>query len=155
WWEIDYFPWSNAEGVQGILGKLRVIQESGPAHAALPEKLVQLRARSNRAYRLEAWASDVPAMQRLVQQLRLDAQTRLPALILGPPGAGKTWAARTIHELGAERENFFAALDARLPAAALAEILASSRSCGVGTVYVRHVERLPRDAQALLAQRLD
>jgi transcriptional regulator with PAS, ATPase and Fis domain len=155
WWEIDYFPWSNAESVQGILGKLRVIHEVGPAHAALPEKLVQLRARTHRVYGLESWASDEPTMQRLVAQLRLAAQTRLPALILGPAGAGKTWAARTIHQLSAERESFFAAFDARLPAAALAELLASSRSLRLRTLFVRNVERLPRDAQALLVQRLE
>jgi len=155
WWEIDYFPWSDAECVQGILGKLRVIQDVGPAHAALPEKLVQLRSRTQRPYTLESWASDAPAMQRLIVQLRLAAQTRLPALILGPPGAGKTWAARTIHQLSAERESFFAAFDARLPAAALAELLASSRSLRLGTLFLRNVERLPRDAQALLVQRLE
>jgi transcriptional regulator with PAS, ATPase and Fis domain len=155
WWEVDYFPWSNAESVHGILGKLHVIQEIGLAHAALPEKLVQLRARTHRAYGLESWASDEPAMHRLVAQLRLAAQTRLPALILGPPGSGKIWAARTIHHLSAERESFFAAFDARLPAAALAELLASSRSLRLGTLFVRNVERLPRDAQALLVQRLE
>src|SRR5262245_21126203 len=93
WWEIDFFPWSDGESVQGILGKLHVIQDAGPAHAALPERLVQLRSRTHRFYSLESWASDEPAMQRLVAQLRLAAQARLPALMLGAPGAGKTWAA--------------------------------------------------------------
>ncbi len=155
WWEINYFPWSNAEGIQGILGKIQVIHESGPTHAVLPEKLVQLRVRTNHLYRLESWSSDAPAVSRLVAQMRLAAQTPLPALIQGPPGSGKEWAARTIHHLGAQRESFVAALDARLPPATLADLLTSSRHWHIGTLYVKNLERLPRDAQALLVQHLD
>jgi transcriptional regulator with PAS, ATPase and Fis domain len=154
WWEIDYFPWSGADGVEAILGKIRVIQESGPVHAVLPEKIVQLRQRINQAYGLENWASDEPTMRRLVTQMRLAAQTRLPALILGPPGAGKEWTARAIHQLSEQRESFFAAPDPRLPTAALAELLSSSRHWQIGTLYVKNPERLPRDAQALLLQHL-
>jgi transcriptional regulator with PAS, ATPase and Fis domain len=107
WWEIDFFPWSDAAGPLAILGKIRTIQEDAPPHAALPEKLVQLRSRTNQAFHLESWPGEAPATQRLVSQLRLAAETRVPALLQGPPGSGKTWAARTIHQLGSSAEKFF------------------------------------------------
>lgn len=155
WWEIDYFPWSDANGLLGILGKIRLIEEAGPAHAVLPEKLVQLRARHAGAYRAECWQSDAPVMKRLAAQLRLAAAVQVPALVQGPPGSGKEWAARTIHQLGEQRERFFAAFDARLSAAALADLLSAGRHWQIGTLYLKDVERLPRDAQAMLIQRLE
>jgi DNA-binding NtrC family response regulator len=57
--------------------------------------------------------------------------------------------------LGEQRERFFAAFDARLPPAALADLLSASRHWHIGTLYVKNVERLPRDAQAMLLQRLE
>jgi DNA-binding NtrC family response regulator len=154
WWEIDYFPWSGSDGLLAILGKIRVVADPGPAHAALPEKLVQLRDRFVQGYRLERSLGSSAAQERLAQQIRLAASTRLPALIQGPPGSGKRWTARAIHELGPERDAFFAAFDARLPVACLAELLASSRHWRLGTLYVAGLEHLTRDAQAILSQHL-
>ncbi|MCI0681515.1 MAG: sigma 54-interacting transcriptional regulator [Gemmataceae bacterium] len=161
WWDIEFFPWSDADGPLAILGKIRVIHEAGPAHAVLPEKLLQLRTRAAAAYRLESWHGDAPVMQRLVAQLQLAAATRLPVLIHGPPGSGKEWAARTIHLLGEQHrpgeqgESFFAGFDARLATAALAELLSAARHWHIGTLYIKDVDRLPRDAQAMLVQRLE
>lgn len=155
WWEIDFFPWSDANGPLAILGKIRLIQETGPAHAVLPEKLVQLRTRHAGAYRVECWQSETPVMKRLVAQLHLAAATQVPALVQGPPGSGKEWAARTIHLLGDQRERFFAAFDVRLATAALADLLSAARHWQIGTLYLKNVERLPRDAQAMLVQRLE
>jgi transcriptional regulator with PAS, ATPase and Fis domain len=154
WWQIDFFPWSSAEGLLAVLGKIRVIAETGPAHGALPEKLVQLRDRFQQIYRLESWTSELPVMQRLRQQLRLAASTHLPVLIQGPAGSGKAWAARTIHQLSEQRETFFAAFDTRLPAALVAEMLSSSRHWRLGTLYIADIDRLPREAQVLLLHHL-
>lgn len=154
WWDIDFFPWSSAEGVQGILGRIRTVQESGPAHGTLPEKLVQIRSRTNQIFRIDALPADLPIVQRLIAQMRMASQTRLPALILGPSGSGKEWTARTIHHMSAERESHFATFDARLPAAALTDLFAASKHWRIGAVYFKHIERLPRDAQAMLIDRL-
>ncbi len=153
WWEIDYFPWSDSAGPAAILAKIRVIQDTEPPHAALPEKLLQLQKRVNQAYRLESWPGEAPSTVRLVSQLRLAAQTRVPALIQGPPGSGKTWAARTIHQLGST-DRFFAVFDSRLSVDLLNDLL-GNRGGRLGTLYLRRVDRLPRDLQALVVQRLD
>lgn len=155
WWEIDFFPWSGADGSQAILGKIRVIAESNPAHAVLPEKLLEIRTRMQAARgKLEA-AGDAPVTQRLAAQIRLAAQTTLPALILGPPGSGKAWSARTIHDLGARRDLYFARFDARLPAACLADLFSSSRHALLGTIYISDLECLTAESQTMLLQRLE
>jgi PAS domain S-box-containing protein len=157
WWDIAFFPWGDADGPSAILGKIQSLAAAGPAHAALPEKLMQLRHRVNQEYRLDNLAGDGPRMQRLAEQVRLAAATNLPAWIQGPSGSGKEWLARAIHHAGPHRETYFADIVAdRLPAGVLAELLHQApRRWRLGTLYVRKPERLPREVQSLLLQTLD
>jgi DNA-binding NtrC family response regulator len=157
WWDIAFFPWGGGDGPAAILGKIRPVAAPGPAHAALPEKLMQLRQRDSQEYRLENLAGDGPLMQRLAEQVRLAAATALPVWIQGPPGSGKEWLARAIHHAAPRREAYFAGIAAdRLPAGALAELLHEApRRWHIGTLYVKNPERLPREVQTLLLQALD
>lgn len=155
WWEIDFLPWSDANGPIFILARIRVIQESAPVHAALPERLIELRTRRLQSRSRPASNGDAPVMRRFMDQIRLAAHTRMPALILGPQGCGKAWAARAIHDLSPERDSFFANFDARLPTAALADLVAIARTAQIGTLYLSNAERLAAEAQTLLLQFLD
>ncbi|MCS7046710.1 MAG: sigma 54-interacting transcriptional regulator [Gemmataceae bacterium] len=155
WWDLDFFPWSDEAGVLATLGKIRVCSEVGATHAALPEKLVQIQTRQRQLYALAPWSDDAPALRRLLDQVRLAAQTTAPVLLLGPPGAGKEWTARTVHQLSDRRDLNFASLDDRLPAAVFAEVFASAPAARLGVIYLRNVERLPRDVQELVLRRLD
>ncbi len=88
--------------------------------------------------------------------MRLACQTRGPVLVLGEPGAGKEWIARTLHQESVSREQAFAGLDCgKLPASALEAVLFGplllSRA-GVGTVYLKDPHKLPRELQARVAE---
>src|SRR5262249_30173621 len=124
WWDVEFFPLADARGLLGIVGKVTVVARDEPAdQPPLPEKLMTLRQRSAERYGLAAVASDWPPLRRVADQVRLAAGCRSPVLLVGEPGTGKRWLARTIHQEGPTREQTFATLDCgALPAAALAEV---------------------------------
>jgi DNA-binding NtrC family response regulator len=154
-WEIDYFPLQKGNAVLAVLGKLSPLSTEHEPRAPLPEKLLALRDEAARHYAPEQWESKSAAWQRVVNQIRLAAQTGGPVLILGEPGSGKRWVARAIRERDGERRGPFLSLDcSRLPVSALAalvedraRVLLWARS---GTLYLREPQMLPRDLQRRL-----
>jgi transcriptional regulator with PAS, ATPase and Fis domain len=161
WWDVEFLP-LRQEGKQGghlILGRIRpapIIESSN--EAPLPEKLINLRLRRVERYGLDAWASSLPAMRRLVEQVRLASQVATPVLLVGESGTGKQTLARTIHYLGARRDGACAVLDcAHLPPAAVGGLLFGERNAGregVAAVYLREPAYLPRDVQLRLCERI-
>jgi transcriptional regulator with PAS, ATPase and Fis domain len=154
WWDVDFLPLCDEQGLLCVLGKITIVAPDEPSSVIpLPDKLVALREARAQRYGLEQLASSLPAFHRIVEQVRLAAQTSVPVLIVGEAGAGKQWIARTIHLQGRTREGPFAALDcARLPGALLSEVLFGSASSG--TQYLREPSRLARDVQLRLCERL-
>jgi len=123
----------------------------------LPERLLALRDRLAATFRLDDLASELPAMQRVVEQARLAATLRLPVTLIGESGTGKHWLARAIHHAGPLRDRGFARLDANaLPASLIADLLMEPRGerLALGTAYLREPAALPRELQARLVQRL-
>jgi len=159
-WDIDFVPLSDEQGLLCVLGKIT----SRPADEViggtiLPEGLLDLHARVNRRYCLESLSSRLPAVRRVVDQVRLAARTVTPVLIVGEAGTGKHWVARTIHAQDS-REGAFAVVDAAgLPPSVLGDLLLREegllRRPGVGTVYLREPGRLPREVQTALVHRLE
>jgi transcriptional regulator with PAS, ATPase and Fis domain len=159
WWDVEFFPLADDKGLLGILGKVTVVVRDEPAGGPpLPEKLMALRERLADRLAPAASASDLPAIGRVADQVRLAAESRVPVLLIGEPGTGKRCVARMIHHQGLTREQTFAALDCgALPATALAEVLFGTGGFTqrpVGTAYLAEPSRLPRDLQARLVQRL-
>ena len=157
WWEIHFLPIAGEKELLGILGTIRILAEPTETPQALPEKLMALRDRQARRYCLDDLGTDSPSLQRLHEQTRLAAETRLPITLLGEAGTGKEWLARTIHGRSDQRQSYFACLDAeRLPATVVGEILfgSASRRAGLGTVYLREPAHLPREWQARLVETL-
>src|SRR5262249_53373316 len=112
WWDIDFFPIQDADGLLGILGRVsHVVMDLEGDPAPLPEDLAALRQRLAPLYNLENLTSSLPALHRVAEQVRLAARTPVPVMLLGPPGSGKQWAARTIHHQGPTHERAFAAVD--------------------------------------------
>jgi transcriptional regulator with PAS, ATPase and Fis domain len=156
WWDVEFLPLLQ-EGEQGgyvIVGRIR------PAPAVelirdhpLSEKLLNLRRRRLEHFGLDAWASSLPPLRRLVEQARLASQVTIPVLLVGEAGTGKQTLARTIHYLSARREGAFAVLDCRhLPPAAVSTMVLGQE--GVAAVYLREPAYLPRDVQLLLCERI-
>jgi transcriptional regulator with PAS, ATPase and Fis domain len=154
-WEIQFVPIAGKEHVLGILGILRVLTGPNDVPAALPDKLMALRDRQAARYRFDDPGADSPALARLHEQVSLAASTHLPITLVGESGTGKEWLARAIHNLSAERQRYFACLDAeRLPPAVLGDVLfgPNSRRIGFGTIYLREPASLPREWQERLAE---
>jgi transcriptional regulator with PAS, ATPase and Fis domain len=153
WWDVQFLPLHEASGKLRILGKITPVGGDEPAAAEpLPEKVVALRAAMAQRYTFDALAGTLPVQQRLIEQVRLASQSRAAVLLLGEPGTGKQWVARTIHHQGDVRERVFAALDCRrLPVTALAAALCGedglTRRAGAGTLYLREPACLPRELQ--------
>jgi transcriptional regulator with AAA-type ATPase domain len=157
WWDFDFLPLHDANGLLCILGKITIVAGAEPAEAPpLPEKLIALREGVRERYSLDQLAGSAPALQRIVEQVRLASQSHSPVLIQGEPGTGKRWVARTIHYQGLLAEGPFVALDcASLPSAALAAVLfGAPRPAEQGTLYLREPSRLPREVQAQLCDLL-
>lgn len=157
WWEIQFVPIAGVNDLLGILGIIRVLAGPTETPTPLPEKLMALRDRQAARYRLDLLAGETPALQRLHEQARLAAQTRVPIMLLGEAGAGKQWLARAIHGHGDQRQHYFACLDAqRVPAPQIGELLfgPDSRRIAFGTVYLREPAHLPREWQSRFAETL-
>ncbi len=157
WWEIQFQPLAGVQELLGILGTIRVLTTPTETPLPLPEKLMALRDRQAARYRLDEFGAGSPALLRLQEQARLAAQTRVPITLLGEPGSGKEWLARAIHARCELRQRPFACLDAtRVPAALIGETLFGprSRQLGLGTVYLREPDALPREWQGRLAETL-
>jgi DNA-binding NtrC family response regulator len=151
WWDVEFFPLRGERGLLGVIGRVTVAAApETPATAALSEKLLGLRERRRCGF--AQLASHLPGMRQVVEQARLAAQTRVPVLLVGEPGSGKHWLARTIHDQGPNREQTFVALDCGgLPPEALAAVLFGDGTLGrgvpAGTVYLADAAALPRDLQ--------
>jgi len=159
WWDVTFFPLRGTQGLLGILGRITAVAaDVAAAMPLLPERLVAMRERIRQTYRLEVLDSELPAMRQVADQVRLASQTWAPVLLRGERGTGKEWIARTIHQESASRELAFAALDCgRLPPALLEAVLfgaAGPGRMGVGTLYLKEPQHLPRELQARLVDLL-
>jgi PAS domain S-box-containing protein len=155
WWAMQFSPLDGGMDLLGILGTIRVITAPADPPFTLPEKLMALRDRQARRYRLDELGTESAAMQRLHEQTLLAAHSQAPVAILGEPGVGKQWLARAIHSQSERRERYFVCLDAeRLPPNLLGDVLFGprSRQMGIGSVYLREPAQLPREWQGRLAE---
>jgi DNA-binding NtrC family response regulator len=165
WWDVEFLPLRQGEPGEGYLILGRVLPLPGAATTrdadaqtalVLPERLMDLRQRWAGSFTLDLLASTRPAMQRLVQQVRLASSVSAPVLLVGERGTGKETIARIIHYQGPHRERSFAALDCRrLPPAVLAGVLfgeAGDGRPGFGALYLKEPACLPRDFQLRLVE---
>ncbi|MCI0377275.1 MAG: sigma 54-interacting transcriptional regulator [Gemmataceae bacterium] len=159
WWQIAFFPLAGVDRPLAILGKISVRTKPAAGKAQpLSEKMLALRQKIALAHRLDNLPAATPALERVVEQIRLAATNVHAVLIQGETGTGKRWVARAIHEHSDRREQFFATLDCeRLPASAVAALLLHPASAGcaaLGTVYLRSLQSLPRELQDQLTNAL-
>jgi DNA-binding NtrC family response regulator len=158
WWDISFFPFTGPRGRRALLGRIEPVpRQAVAAGQLLPSKLIALRERAAQQYDLSRLPAESPVQRRLLEQLRLASEVDVPLLLVGEPGSGKQWLARSVHGHGKARARTFAVVDcSRLPAPALAALLFGTPGlcwrAHVGTVYVREPARLPRELQARLCE---
>jgi PAS domain S-box-containing protein len=161
WWDIDFFPLQDADGLLLVIGKIKLVAVEDAAQGiTLPEKLIARRGLLAERFRLDRSDDTSPVLRRVWEQVRLACQTRVPVLIVGEAGSGKRHLARVIHHQGRQREKSIAALTCGgLPEPALVAALfgdtGSLRAPGIGTIYLAEPGRLPRDLQVRLAEFLE
>jgi len=160
WWDVEFFPLRDEQGVRGILGRVTQAAVVEPvAPLPLPEKIADLRRRGVQRFSFDQLPVSLPAMRRLAEQVRLASQVAAPVLLVGEAGTGKHWLARLIHYSGPDRERSFAALDCgRLPVEAVVDVFLGERGDNqrgqLATTYLKDPANLPRDVQARLAERI-
>jgi DNA-binding NtrC family response regulator len=158
WWDVEFFPLRQAGKTEGalILGRITpVAVEAVVAATPLPERLVALREQVTQRYAWDLLSGTAPSLRLLTEQARLAVNMTAPVLLVGEPGTGKQTLARLIHYQGPARERPFASVDcARLPPAALADILFGATRSAFGAIYLQEPSRLPREIQLRLCELL-
>ena len=146
----------------------------GDAHAAIEALAVVERDDARGEDRAaHAAAASSARGERLARDLARAARTRGPALLIGPSGAGKTHAARAIHEQSGRRGRFIALNAAALPhdptqlravllghkkgafTGADADVEGAWRAADGGTLFLDEVDSLAPPAQAFLLTLLE
>src|SRR5206468_952258 len=81
WWDVEFLPLHEQEGLLCVLVKLTPLpHEEAAPQPPLPEKLVALRERTAQRYGFDQLASNLPAFQRVIEQVHLASQTQVPVL---------------------------------------------------------------------------
>jgi PAS domain S-box-containing protein len=183
WRRLEFWPFRDEnQALIGLLGQVRPVdcQPSAPDTQVnqIHVELLETRRRLQERYGFDSLIGFGPSHRRLLDQVRLAAASKLPALIVGEAGTGKQQVARTIHQQGSDRHWPFVPFDCEaLPAEILerelfgvtkqytgqADVANTARgsakprlSLGDGsTLLVREIVKLPRDLQARLVASLD
>lgn len=167
---VHFYPLPDAEGrVEYILGVMTPLLPPHPLVRAtsaqqLHAELAALRHALRQRYGVKSLVARGEPMQRVLRQMRLAQQTDVPVLFLGEPGVGKEHLARIIHYESTAGRRSFVPLDCRrLAAWELKRILrravepaeaapGTTAALQPGTLYLDHVDALPRDVQERLVE---
>ncbi len=162
--QVHFTPLSDDKGrVTGVIGVVLPLDDSTSAEPVpysqqLHAELASLRITLRQKYALESSVCQSQAMDRVLQQLGLAQATNSPVTFSGPRGVGKEHFARVIHYNSAMGNRAFVPLDCRrLSALALKNTLfrlfkqdddmSAVPALSPGTLFLAHVESLPRDLQ--------
>jgi len=169
---LHVFPLVDVEGqADGFLCMLRPVPSGEAATSTetptqrLHAELAALRHSLRERYGLDSLLGSGPAMTRLLEQARLSSDSRASVCLVGEMGSGREHTARAIHYAGPLGDHSFVPLDShRLPpdeqSQVIERMLGSARTVSAevlqpGALFLAEVDRLPRDIQQLLLERLD
>ena len=166
---LHVFPLTDDQArPDGFLGVLQPVQPAEstaetPTHR-LHAELAALRHSLRQRFGLDSLLGRGPAMTRVLEQVRLASGTRAGVCLIGESGVGREHAARAIHYAGPGGEHSFVPLDSvALPPDEQADVI--DRMLGPsrppvanvlqpGALFLAEVDRLPRDIQQRLLDRL-
>ena len=167
---LNFVPLRDEDGavgcVLGVIGgsetsdRVAAIEPADDLHA----ELAALRLFLSRRFGTKSLVCQSPPMLRVAQQLAIARSTAAPVLIWGERGTGKEHLARAVHYESTWRTRAFIPLDCQTLSAlelgqTLKRLLFPSAEDALppglapqpGTLYLAHVELLPRDAQTIVA----
>ena len=79
WWDVDYLPLREQEGLRGLLGRITPAPETVEKPAAgLPETIVTLRQRHREQLGDLFLSRRLPALRRVAEQVGLASRLRMP-----------------------------------------------------------------------------
>ena len=163
WRRIEFWPYRDAHGQPlGTFGLVRDADAIPHAADSAAQKVRVALAEAREAMRIRYGHETVvglgPRHDRLLAQIAATSLVESPALIVGEPGTGKRLVAGVIHARGARAASPFLAIDvaALSPDMLERELFGVDGTAGLlsapagATLFLGHVDRLPRDLQARL-----
>ncbi len=171
WRRLEFWPFHDSRGtLLCLLGLVRPAE--APPHAPdadshrLRADLMEVRARLHDRHGFDALIGRGPVHRRLLDQVGAAAAADLPVLVVGEPGSGRRFVARTIHRRSARAERPLIAVDCpALPPQDFERTLFATSGNGndapafdlpEGSVLLlTEVSDLPRDLQARLMAAID
>jgi DNA-binding NtrC family response regulator len=166
---LNLIPLLDEDGalasVLGVIGGAEVADCVAPIEPAqdLHAQLAALRLFLSRRFATKSLVCHSDTMLRVAEQMTIARSTGSPVLIWGEQGCGKEHLARTIHYESESRTRAFIPLDCQsLFPLELGQTLKRllfpspedtfpSAALQPGTLYLSHVESLPRDGQKIVA----
>jgi transcriptional regulator with PAS, ATPase and Fis domain len=164
WRVIHFTPISSANGeLAAILGRIGPPQETeAPSMTrddSLHATLLRLRQRLYARFRIDHVVAASPAMRRVLQQVRLAADSHVQVFIEGERGTGKERLARLIHTLSATAGRPFVTIDCEVLTPELLQQQLSEEglleSRAWATLYLREPGLLPAELQGRLIRFLE
>jgi two-component system, NtrC family, response regulator HydG len=171
---LSFLPlWAEDDTLAGVLGvasKLvpnEKLPPAAPAHE-LHAELAELRVALARRFGTQSLICQSEGMLRVAGQVAIARATPTAVLIWGEKGSGKEHIARAIHYESESRIRAFVPLDCRVLTPleleqAVGRLFGPSRkeeffdspaALRPGTIFLAHVERLPRDVQKTVVESL-
>jgi DNA-binding NtrC family response regulator len=161
---VHFFPLDDSDRSTFILGVVTGVpsarQPTGTSViASVHAELAALRHDLRERFDISSFVCHSPIMQRVLEQVHLARQSNAIVHFTGQSGTGKEHAARSIHYVGPSGQRSFVPLNCRqLPPSELRESLrrlvetdwadvSTASALQPGTVFLNHVEGLPRDLQ--------
>ena len=168
WRRMEFWPFRDGQGqTLGTFGLVRDADASPHAADSPAQKARVVLAEAREAMRIRYGHESIVGLgarhDRLMAQIAATSLVETPALIVGEPGTGKRLVASVIHARGARAESPFLAIDvaALSPDMLERELFGVDRGAGLlspsagATLFLGHVDRIPRDIQARLVAALE
>ncbi|QDT46648.1 Transcriptional regulatory protein ZraR [Symmachiella dynata] len=170
---LNFYPFCDEEGqVIHVLGIVSAIPQPPPvadptAAQTVHAELAALRGNLRQRFGQQTLVCKGPATTRMLNQIELAQHCQAAVFLQGEPGTGKQHLARVIHYGGDAKNTAFVAVDCRKLAAseidrtvtrlleAATDPAARGLGISAGSLFLGHVEHLPRDVQRRIVKAHD
>ena len=158
---------SLTDGSRKVQAALGIIQPATtldathvvPTSLKLHTQLAELRSSIRQKFGEDSVIGCSPSMRRVLEQIQVARKSSLPVAFVGDHGTGREHIARMIHLASERARDAFVPLDCHLLTneqleTTLRKIFVSGASSEIqpGTVYLHHVDELPRDLQKVVLE---